>query len=1097
MTSDRAATTTILFSDLVGSTELLQRAGDEDAQRIFKAHYQLLRDAVNANGGTEVKWLGDGLMVAFNAAADAVRCAITMQQASRRPVAGEHLAIRVGINIGDALRDEGDYFGTPVVVARRLCDRADAGQILCSGAVSHVLAGRNAFSFNDLGPLALKGISDPVAACEAVYERGEAGAILARTPFVGRSAEVARLRQRFDDANAGRGGLVMLVGEPGIGKTRTSDEFAEWVTERGGRVLRGRCFEGDWAPPYGPFAEAIEGHVRDADPDQLRQDLGFGAAPIARLAPGLRLRLPEIAEPATLQPDEERFRLLDAVSQFLIAASERAPLLLMLDDLHWADRGTIGMMRHVARLAPGHRILVLGAYRDVELGRQHPLADALSALRREVEYDRILLKGLGRDEVGALLSTLAEQDVDAALVQAISDETDGNPFFIREVLAHLVDEGKLYREDGQWKSSTTSIADLGIPEGVRQVITRRLSHLSADANKLMTAASAFNGGFNFLTLSLITGLTEAATLDAIDEALAAQLLRPTGQLDHYDFTHALIRHTLYSEMNPSRQVRLHRQIAEAYEQRNQDDAAKARHAAEMAYQYHRSAAIPGAERGVEYALIAADAAERSAAWDEAVTFFGMALDLLTEGDERLPRTLGRRSIALTWALHFDEAVETATRAADALAEREGADAAGDFLAEVAPALEGAGHKDGAWQLAAKGVLLKAGHRDAAWVRLRRLDLARLEAADPSYIGIAVMTPERQEADDVARSVGMMGSPLISRNVTEERVRALATRPEGVAFEGRFNEAVVTVFVLGDARRGRELWAALADDYERSGRIVLAANACGQASRSCSALGLFEEGDMWLRRGFSLAARVGRSRSGNQLLGARYERAVMTGEGWERLFAQAGDAPVQPPAQDVWNFASSRADFMRGLAWLGRGEPAIVQLAELIAPLDLAPGHGGNYTVMACTAAETLWLLDRRDHIDTVERNLREKVVEPDFRYINVDGRTSLARLCALQGRYDEASRWFAEARAVLEEDGARPLRAIVDYDEALMYARRAAAGAQPAAPGSHAAEPPAPQGLRERALPLLDAAMQQFADIGMTGWTRRAEELRATLSPSP
>jgi tetratricopeptide (TPR) repeat protein len=135
-------------------------------------------------------------------------------------------------------------------------------------------------------------------------------------------------------------------------------------------------------------------------------------------------------------------------------------------------------------------------------------------------------------------------------------------------------------------------------------------------------------------------------------------------------------------------------------------------------------------------------------------------------------------------------------------------------------------------------------------------------------------------------------------------------------------------------------------------------------------------------------------------------------------------------------------------------------------------------MLVCSAAETLWLLDRRDHIDTIERNLREKVIEPDFRYISVDGRASLARLCALQGRYDEASRWFAEARTVLEEDGARPLRAIVDYDEALMYARRKE------------------EGDGERALPLLDAAMQQFADIGMPGWTRRGEELRATLAVS-
>src|SRR5581483_10134163 len=520
-------------------------------------------------------------------------------------------------------------FGTTVVVARRLCDSARAGEVRCSALVAGLLAGRQSFAFRDLGALHLKGLASPVPAAEVMYEREDSAAFLASTPFVGRAAEVAKLHERFREADAGRGGLVMLVGEPGIGKTRTSQEFAEAAAALGARVLSGRCFEGAWAPPYGAFADAIEAYAREADVDELRADLGYGAAPVARLVPALRVRLGDIPEAAPLQPDEERFRLMDAVSQFLIATSRRAPLLLVVDDLHWADRGTIAMLRHVARFAPQHRMLILGNYRDVELDRQHPLADALAALRREAEYERIVLKGLAPGEVGALLSTIAEQEVNAALIEAISAETDGNPFFIREVLIHLVQEGKLYREDGEWRSNARSIAELGIPEGVRQVITRRLSRLSDDANKLMSAASAFNGGFRFETIAAVAGLDEGITLDAIDEALDAQLLRPDGRPDHYDFTHALIRHTLYGEMNPSRQVRLHRRIAEAMTAagaggRPRTDAVSA---SEVAYQYYRSAAIPGAEHGVPYALAAADEAEAAGAWDESVTYLRMALEL--------------------------------------------------------------------------------------------------------------------------------------------------------------------------------------------------------------------------------------------------------------------------------------------------------------------------------------------------------------------------------------------------------------------------------------------------------------------------------------
>ncbi len=455
----------------------------------------------------------------------------------------------------------------------------------------------------------------------------------------------------------------MLVGEPGIGKTRTADEFCELARQDGCAVAWGRCYEGEWAPPYGPFAEVIEEYARSAEPEALREDLGLGAGPVARLVSSLRERLPDIPEPVPLQPDEERFRLLDAVSQFLIAASQRAPVVLVLDDLHWADKGTIAMLRHVARFAPRHRILLLGAYRDVELDRRHPLSDALGVLHRETNYERVVLKGLAAREVGELLSPMAEHDVPQGLVDAISAETDGNPFFIREVLLHLVETGALYQREGRWRSDAR-IEELGIPEGVRQVVGRRLSHLSTNANRLLTAASAFSGAFRFDVAAGVAGLDETAALDAVDEALAAQLLRPAGEPDACDFTHALIRHTLYSELSPPRQVRLHRKIADVMEVRvaTYTPDRQAAHAAELAYQYHRSAALPGAERGVDHAIIAASQAEAAYAHDETAAYLRMALDLLPGDDPRRPRLLARLGVALAWTLEFDEALKAASKA---------------------------------------------------------------------------------------------------------------------------------------------------------------------------------------------------------------------------------------------------------------------------------------------------------------------------------------------------------------------------------------------------------------------------------------------------
>ncbi len=713
MSEQRAsALTTILFTDLVNSTQLMQRAGDEDAQRIFKAHYQLLRDAVSANGGSEVKSLGDGLMVAFASAADAVRCAITVQQTSRRGVRGERLAVKVGINAGEAMSEGDDYFGTPVVVARRLCDRAQPGQILCSAVIESLLAGRQAFSFRDFGPLELKGITAPVDAREVAYETDRTGVLLTRTPFVGRVKEMARLQAKLDESRAGHGGLAMLVGEPGIGKSRTIEEFCEQARSGGALVLAGRCFESEWAPPYAPFAEAIAAYARDADPDILRADLSYGASPIARLVPSLRERLPDIGEPVPLNPDEERFRLLDAVSQFIIATSARAPVVLVLDDLHWADGGTIAMLRHVARFLPGQRTLLLGAYRDVELDRQHPLADALAALRREAEYERILIKGLDEVDIRALITDIAEHDVPDAFVQAISAETDGNPFFIREVLIHLAEEGKIYQQDGRW--ANVSIAEMGIPEGVRQVIGRRLSRLSESANRLLTVASGFNGPFRVGLAAGAAGLDETDALDAIDAALEAQLVQPASDdAESYDFAHALIRHTLYAELNPSRQVRLHRRIAEAMERLYGDRAME--HAPELAYQYHRSAGLPGSEHGADYAVVAADQAELIPAWDQVAVFSRMALDLLPEADTRRAQTAGRLGLALAWSTGSDEAASACAEAVDLIAKAQGIDSAADYLAEAASSFFTA-NPLAAWDLAARGLVIIGERRDQPGLR---------------------------------------------------------------------------------------------------------------------------------------------------------------------------------------------------------------------------------------------------------------------------------------------------------------------------------------------------------------------------------------------
>jgi class 3 adenylate cyclase len=414
-----ARTVTILFTDLVGSTELLQRAGDEQAQRIFKAHHRLLREAVESHGGHEVKWLGDGLMVAFDSAADAVQCAIAMQQASRRPTAGERLQIRAGLNVGEAFVDESDFFGTSVVVARRLCDRADAGQIFAADIVTRLLDGRGGdLSTKDLGPLELKGITNPVPAVEIVYQH-DPMALLRKLPFVGRQAEYEALLTKLSEAQNGRGSVAMLAGEPGIGKTRLTEEFCDHASSSS-TIIRGNCYEGDVAPPFGPWVEALRSLIEQLSDDQLHEATGDGAPEIAVLLPELRRRLPETGEALKLDPESERARIFDAVATFLKNVCGQKPLVVFFDDLHWCDRPSLLLLEYVARNIADQRIVIVGTYRDVEVDRVHPLAQTLAALRRMEHHERIAVKGFTEEAVFDLLTAVepAEQTEPARRVLA-------------------------------------------------------------------------------------------------------------------------------------------------------------------------------------------------------------------------------------------------------------------------------------------------------------------------------------------------------------------------------------------------------------------------------------------------------------------------------------------------------------------------------------------------------------------------------------------------------------------------------------------------------------------------------------------------------
>ena len=398
-----------LFTDLVGSTEILQQLGDDAADELRRIHFRTLRQVLARHGGQEVKSLGDGLMAAFSSPLAAVRCAVGIQKMVVEQAGGRAnpMAVRVGLHAGEPISDEDDYFGTPVVIAQRLCSRARGGQILTSALLHGLVGNRGGFSFKLLGGLELKGLSEPVAACEVSWTTRPEVAVPLPLPLerdntlalVGRDQELTRLEAAWEAARAGRRRFVLLAGEPGIGKTRLAAEIARIAHGAGGIVLFGRSDEA-MGVPYQPVVEALGFYLSRA-----RSPL-FGrlAGELTRLSPEIAEREANLPEPLYSDPETERYRLFDAVAAWLGAVSAESPALLVVDDLHWATRPTLALLTHLARSGEPLRLLVVATYRDTALDVTVDLSDALADLLRQPGVDRLRLTGLDEDGVAAFMA---------------------------------------------------------------------------------------------------------------------------------------------------------------------------------------------------------------------------------------------------------------------------------------------------------------------------------------------------------------------------------------------------------------------------------------------------------------------------------------------------------------------------------------------------------------------------------------------------------------------------------------------------------------------------------------------------------------------
>jgi class 3 adenylate cyclase len=448
---------------------------------------------------------------------------------------------------------------------------------------------------------------------------------LAAGVFVGRDRELEQLRDALDDALSGRGRILMLVGEPGIGKTRTAEELATYARLRSAQVLWGRCYEGEGAPAYWPWVQIIRAYVHDREPGTLLSEMGPGAADIAEVVSEVRERLPGLPKPPELEPEQARFRLFDSITTFLKNASNQQPLALIVDDLHWADKPSLLLLQFLARELNPSRLLLLGTYRDVELGRQHPLEQTLAELARSELSERVLLRGLTQEDVARFIELTAGQSAPAALVQVVYRETEGNPFFVHEVVQLLQSDGRLERaeEVASWS--------LEIPQSVRQVVGQRLSALSEECNRILSIASVIGREFELPVLAEVSGLPEDGFLELLDRAQDARIISElAGASGTYRFSHALIRETLYEEIRTAQRLRLHRRIAEVIETLYASKLEP--HLGQLAYHFCEAASGGDLDKAIEYSMRAAEREQRAFAHEEAAGHYERAISALEAAD---------------------------------------------------------------------------------------------------------------------------------------------------------------------------------------------------------------------------------------------------------------------------------------------------------------------------------------------------------------------------------------------------------------------------------------------------------------------------------
>jgi DNA-binding SARP family transcriptional activator len=1111
---------TFLLTDIERSSALWE-ADHEAMTESLARHDELIANAVAAGCGflLKAKGEGDATLSVFQRATDAVSTALVLQRAlgNESWPKGAQLRVRIAIHTGEALERAGDYYGPTVNRAARLRALAQGGQTLLSQVSAELVRDQLAPSATliDLGQHALRdlargerifglvpslcadGSDGESSVSDAVREDKTHShaiplppAVVPKGIFVGRRDELEYLSQAWKRTTAGERQAVLVGGESGIGKTTLAAELARLIHPEGATVLFGHCDE-DLGVAYQPFVEALRHYVRSCPAEELHAHVASHGGDLARVVPELAQRV-GIPPQVHSEPDAERLRMFESVAGLLTEAARRAPLLLVIDDLHWAAKPTLLLLKHLLTSSVSDALMVLGTYRDAELGRLHPLSGVLADLRRVEGVHRLALSGLDREGVAEFVdavATAAGARVDpqggVAFSRALYAETDGNPFFVAEVLRHFGESGMAYPYDGQWRTEH-SVDEFQIPDGIREVIGRRVSRLSDSANRALTMASVIGRHFE---LGVLERMPELAAdpdqlLDALDEAVRARIIsEESGAPGRFSFCHSLVRQTLYAELTAARRSRLHQRVAEAIESAHSNDLMP--HLPALAHHFAETTRGDQSAKAADYALRAADWATDQLAFEEASGYLERALGLV-ELDS--PPDLGRRFELLLALGAARERLFDYPGATDAT-QRAAADARaiGSVERLARAACSGTPRRrfgslsvDNEVVALCEEALAGLGEDDSA---LRAEVLAFL-AAHRAFSGEgAASEPLAREALAMARRVGdgaTLGRALMalswslwgSERAGEQLALAQELVDLGVAshnplqeLEGRLLRAPCRL-ALGDVGG----FDADADDLARGARRLrwVYGAAHGALWKALRALmdGRFDEVDPLAT---AMLTHSGRdedflSAYGAQVIWAAFEQGRL--EEVRSLVIETVEANLFVPVYraflaflhaELGELTEARAIFEalepaafmalpRDLTWTA----ALALLSEVAVRLDCAG------------AAETLYdlLSPRAGQLLVVQGALCPGAAD---RYLGM--------LATTMGRTDYAEHHFAAGRALEERAGSAPLLARTDYWNAVMLFRRGAPGDT------------------ERASRLLDSARTTANRFGMTNLLCQAADL--------